>query len=65
VPDRAPIAERWSSRKFFAMFFWQGVMTALLWHDKLPSEAFVSITWVLLGGYFVVNGAQHIMENRK
>jgi hypothetical protein len=56
--------ERWSSRKFAAMMFWQGINVALLWHDKLPVDAFVSLTWLLLGGYFLVNGAQHIWERK-
>jgi len=64
VTERAPVAQRWSSRKFLAVMFWQGVMTALLWHDKLPSEAFVSITWVLLGGYVAGNVAQHVLERK-
>jgi len=57
--------ERWSSRKFFAAMFWQGVNTVLVWHDKIPSEAYVSITWVLLGLYFGGNVAQHIWEPKK
>jgi hypothetical protein len=58
------VVERWSSRKFFAMFFWQGVNTILVWNDKIPSEAYVSITWVLLGAYFAGNVAQHIWEKK-
>jgi hypothetical protein len=56
------ITERWSSRKFLAAMFWQFVMVVLLWADKLPSEAFVTITFLILGGYFAGNVAQHIWE---
>lgn len=51
--------ERWTSRKFWAMVVWEAVMVWLLWSGKLPSDAFVSITWLLLGGYFVSN----LLEN--
>lgn len=56
---------RWTSRKFWAMMFWQSVMTALLWFEVLPAEPFVAITWLILGGYFVGNVTQHIAGARK
>jgi hypothetical protein len=59
------LTEKWSSRKFVAVMFWQAIMVALLWNDKLPPEAFVSITWVLLGAYVAGNVAQHIWEPKK
>lgn len=65
MPDRAPMLDRWTSRKFAAVMFWQGVMVVLLWNDKLPPEAFVSVTWVLLGAYVAGNVAQHIWERRE
>jgi hypothetical protein len=65
VPDRAPIAERWSSRKFLAAMFWQAVMVALLWAGVLPSEAFVAVTYLILGGYLAGNVAQKIWEPRE
>ena len=64
MPDRDPVLTRWSSRKFSAMMFWQLVNTGLLWFERLPVEAFVSLTYLLLGGYFLVNGAQHIWERK-
>jgi len=65
MPDRAPIAERYSSRKFAAVMGWQAVITGLLLLDKLAQEHFVTLTMALLVGYLVVNSAQHIMEGRK
>lgn len=56
------IATRWSSRKFAAAMVWQGVMTGLLWFEKLPTEAYVTVTWLILGGYFVGNVVQKYAE---
>jgi hypothetical protein len=64
MPDRAPMVERWSSRKFAAMVFFELMFIVLLVQGHLPVEAFVSLTYLLLGGYFVVNGAQHIWEKK-
>lgn len=49
---------RWTSRKFWAVMFWQAVVAYLLWAGKLPVDAFESITWLLLGGYLGANVAQ-------
>ena len=51
-------AARWTSRKFWAVMIWQAVMVWLLFVDKLPVDAFQSITWLLLGGYLGANVAQ-------
>ena len=64
MPDRAPIQDRFSSRKFLAVMFWQGVITMLLLVDKLAQEHFVTLTMALLVGYLVVNSAQHVFEHR-
>ena len=64
MPDRAPMAERWTSRKFGAVMFWEGVITLLLVADKLSQEHFVTLTMSLLVGYLVVNSAQHIWEKK-
>lgn len=56
-------AVRWTSRKFWAAMFWEGVMVWLLWSGKLPVEAFQSLTWLLLGGYFLGNVVQKWIEN--
>ena len=58
------IVKRWSSRKFWAMMFWQSAMAGLLLKGVLPSEAFVSITYLILGGYFLGNVAQHIWDKK-
>ena len=59
------MTERWSSRKFTAAMFWQAVMVGLLVHGTLPQEAFVAITYLILGGYFAGNVAQKIWEPKK
>jgi hypothetical protein len=58
-------APKWSSRKFAAAMFWEAVFVLLLWHQKLPVEAFVSLTYLLLGGYFLGNLAQHWINKVK
>jgi putative copper export protein len=65
MPDRASMAERYSSRKFGAVMFWQAVITGLLLMDKLAQEHFVTLTMALLVGYLVVNSAQHVLESRQ
>lgn len=55
---------RWTSRKFWAAMFWEVVMVMLLYVGKLPVEAFESLTWLLLGGYFVGNVTQKWIENK-
>lgn len=57
------VAIRWTSRKFWAMMIWQTVITVLLYRGKLPVDAFQSLTWLLLGGYFVGNVAQKVLLN--
>jgi len=56
--------ERWSSRKFWAAMVWMAVMCALLVEGSLPVDAFVSVTWLLLGGYFVGNIAQKYLDRK-
>lgn len=46
---------RWSSRKFWGAMFWESVMVLLLVLGHLPPDAFVTITIVILGGYFTAN----------
>ncbi|NAW33216.1 hypothetical protein [Halomonas alimentaria] len=52
------VALRWSSRKFWAAMVWQTVLVWLLATGRLPVAAFESLTWLLLGGYFVGNIGQ-------
>lgn len=52
------VAQRWSSRKFWAAMAWQAVMVKLLVAGILPVEVFETLTWLLLGGYFLGNVAQ-------
>lgn len=65
MPDRAPMADRFSSRKFLAVMFWQFVFTVLLLVDKLNGDQYVNITTLLLVGYLVVNAGQHVLEAKK
>lgn len=55
---------RWTSRKFWAAMFWMAVMSAMLAAGRLPVEAFVSVTYLLLGGYFVGNIAQKYIDKK-
>lgn len=56
--ETSTLGERWTSRKFWAMVVWEAVMVVLFWVGKLPEASFVSVTYLLLGGYFVSNVAQ-------
>jgi len=58
------VKTRWSSRKFWSAMIWQAVFTVMFGLGVLPEEAFVALTYLLLGGYFVSNTSQHIMSKR-
>jgi hypothetical protein len=49
---------RWTSRKLWVMVGFELIFVALLWYSKLPVEAFVSLSYLLLGSYFVSNVTQ-------
>lgn len=55
---------QWSSRKLWLAMFWQVVNTFLLVHGILPVDAYISITWLLLGGYFVGNLASKVIGEK-
>ena len=59
-----PVAERWTSRKFWAAMTWQAVMTGLLVVGVLPAEAYVAVTYLILGSYVAGNVTQHIWGNK-
>ena len=65
MPDRASMQDRFSSRKFVAVMFWQVVFTALLLADKLTGDQYVNVTTLLLVGYLVVNAGQHVFEPKE
>ena len=46
---------RYSSRKFWAMMFWQSVFTWLLIKSHLSGDQYGNLTFVLLGAYFAAN----------
>lgn len=54
------MSSKWASRKFWAMMFWQAVVVWMRVRGHLPAEAFVSLTTVLLGGYFAANVVQAV-----
>lgn len=59
------VLERWTSRKFWAAMVWQGVITWMRVQGHLPPEMYVSLTWVILGGYFVGNVAQSVLGSKQ
>lgn len=62
----ASIVQRWTSRKFWAAMICWLVVVWLRVFNHIPVEAFVNLTWLLLGGYFLGNVAQsYILNNVK
>jgi len=51
--------ERWTSRKFWSAMFWQSVITVMRSFDVLPTDAYVSLTYLIIGGYFLSNVSEH------
>jgi len=49
---------KWSSRKFWSAMLWQACLVALVVLDKIPASVFESLTFLILGGYFLSNVAQ-------
>ena len=64
MPDRGPLQNRMTSRKFIAVMFWQAVFTGLLLVDNLTGDQYVNVTTLLLVGYLVVNAGQHVLEKK-
>jgi hypothetical protein len=62
--EHQPATERYSSRKFWAMCAAQTAWIIMLYDKALPVDAFVQLTYLTIGGYFLVNGAQHILEKK-
>lgn len=56
---------RWTSRKFWAAMFWQGVMTLLVYMDKIDQNVFESITFCIVGGYLASNAAEKFAKKKK
>jgi len=48
---------RWTSRKFWAMVVFEFTFVTMRVHDVLSMDAFVVLSQLLLGGYFVANVA--------
>jgi hypothetical protein len=62
--DAKPASERYSSRKFWTMVLAETMWVVMRYDEVLPVEAFVQLTYLTVGGYFLVNGAQHILEKK-
>ena len=56
---------RWSSRKFWAAMSWQAILTLLVIFDTIPDSTFESLTFLILGGYFLSNVAQKGLQRGK
>jgi hypothetical protein len=65
MPDRTPILDRFSSRKFIAVMAWQMIFTGLLLAGQLTGDQYVNLTSWLLVGYLVVNAGQHVWERKE
>ena len=65
MPHRDSMVDRFSSRKFVAVMFWQGVFTGLLLMDKLTGDQYINVTTLLLVGYLVINAGQHVFERKE
>ena len=64
MPDRDPLQQRLTSRKFIAVMFWQAVFTGLLLVGKLTADQYLDVTTLLLVGYLVINAGQHVLERK-
>lgn len=54
------MTDKYTSRKFWMAVVFQIVFTTMLCNDKLPPAVFESLTYMLLGGYFISNVTQKI-----
>ena len=52
--------DKYASRKFWVAVVFQCVFTIMLCYGKMPISAFESLTYMLLGGYFISNVTQKI-----
>jgi len=43
---------------------WQGIFTCLLIIGVLPHGTYEALSYLTLGGYFVGNVAQHVLEKK-
>jgi hypothetical protein len=64
MPDRDPVLNRMTSRKFIAVMVWQTIFTGLLLIDKLTGDQYINVTTLLLVGYLVINAGQHVLEKK-
>lgn len=59
------IIDRYTSRKFWVAVAFEIVFTALMCYGKLPVATFESLTYLLLGGYFISNVTQKIFVKQE
>ena len=49
---------KWSSRKFWSAMLWQACNVVLVYNGTISESVFETLTFLLLGGYFLSNVAQ-------
>lgn len=55
------IADRYTSRKLWIAVVFEIIFTILVCYGKLPTSVFESLSYLLLGGYFVSNVSQQFV----
>lgn len=53
---------KYSSRKFWTMMFWQAVVFGVFIAGELSENALESLTFLILGGYFLSNVASKVAK---
>ena len=56
---------KWSSRKLWLAVYFEHLFFLGLVKGWLPTEAFVSLTWLTLGGYFLGNIGEYLVQRVK
>lgn len=60
---------KYASRKLWLALIFQSLFTFMVWNDKLPTDVFENLTYMILGGYFISNVSQKVFvkgtENEK
>ena len=59
-PANEPAKQRWSSRKFWSVMFWEAVATGLLIYGAIDQSVWETITMFLIPAYIAGNVAQRM-----
>ena len=59
------IKRRWSSRKFWAMVYFQMLWVLMFWCGPLTGDSFENLTFLTVGGYFAANVGQQLLLKTK